>query len=232
MLGATLLRVGSHVFVWVFFAAAIAVVVFVVWWFGADQQARRLMKGIPVRAIRDVIEGEVARVVGAVAVDAPVRAPLSGRACAYWRIVVEERRRRGKNSRWVKVIDEHGGVDFVIRDETGKALVKTDHVHAVLENDGGGSSGFFNDPSPELDEFLASRGHTSKGFLFNKSMRYREGVVEHGETVAAVGAARWEPDPELDVQGQAGYRERAKRLVLDRRAEGPLLLSDEDKMTR
>jgi hypothetical protein len=209
-----------------------AVVLFAAWWFGADQQARRFMKGIPVRPIREVMDGEVARVVGAVSVDAPVSAPLSGRPCAYWRVVVEERRRRGKNSRWVTVIDDHGGVDFVVSDETGRALVKTGHVRAVLDKDHGRSSGFLNDATPELDHFLASRGHTSQGFLFNKSMRFREGVVEPGETVAVVGAARWEPDPELGAQDRAGYRDRAKRLVLDRRAEGPLLLSDEEKMTR
>jgi hypothetical protein len=215
-------------------ALAVIVVIFLAsWWFSADQRARRAMKAVPRRRVAEVIEGEKARVVGRVEVERTVTAPLSGRPCAYWRVVVEEKRSSGKSSHWRTIIDEHDGVDFFLRDEDGKALVKTAFVHAVLEKDSHFSSGLFDDAGPELEAFLAQRGHSSTGLVFNKTMRYREGVVEPGELVAAVGVGRWERDPDEQARAGAGYREARlpERLVLDAPAEGPLLLSDEVGMT-
>lgn len=203
------------------------------WYFSADQRTKRAMRAIPRRAIADVIEGEVARVVGTVRVSSPMTAPLSGRPCAYFRVVVEERRRRGKNSYWHRVIDEQGGVDFVLEDGGGRALVKVGHAQAVLEGDQSGASGFMNDPSPELVAFLEARGHSAQGWIFNKAIRYREGIAEAGELVAVVGAGRWERDPEAPAQAGDGYRDAVMptRLVLEAPSSGPLLLSDEASVT-
>jgi hypothetical protein len=164
-------------------------VAFFAWFFSADQRQRRKMRSVPRRLVREVGEGELARVTGTAEVREPLTAPLSGRACSYWRVVVEERRSSGKNSHWVKVIDDHEGVDFVLRDDTGAALVRTIHARAVLQKDASGSTGLFSDPTPELEAFLNDRGHSSSGFIFKKTMKFHEGVVEHGETVTAVTRA-------------------------------------------
>lgn len=208
------------------------IVMFAVWWFSAEQVARRAMRAVPRKAIRDVAEGEKARIVGSVELAQSIAAPLTGRACAYWRVVVQELR-GGKNRRWVTVIDEHEGVDFFVRDESGKALIKTELVTPLLEKDAALSSGFLNDATPELEAFLAARGRSSKGWVFNKSMRYREGVVEHGETVCVVGVGRWERDPDERAGAGAGYREAEMpmRLVMSSPDDGNLLLSDEPGMT-
>lgn len=203
------------------------------WYFSADQRARRAIKAAAVRTIPDVIEGERARVVGEVELIGSLVAPLSARTCGYWRVIVQERR-GGKNKRWVTLVDEHEGVDFFVRDGANKALVKTIHSQAVLEQDAGYSSGFLNDATPELEAFLSQRGHSTQGWVFNKDMRYREGVIEAGETVAVVGTGRWERDPDQGPRAGAGYRdaEMPKRLVLQAPEDGsPLLLSDEPSMT-
>ncbi len=219
---------------YVIILAVAGLIAFLFWWFSADQKARRAMRSTPRRTIREVIEGERARIVGRAHVATPVRAPLSGRQCGYWRVVVQEYRSRGRSGSWVTVVDEHEGVDFVVHDDSGKALVKTAHVHAVLEKDAKYGSGMFNSPTPELEAFLDSRGISSKGLLFNKRMRFREGVVEHGELVAVVGVGRWERDPEETARAGDGYRtaEMPQRLVVDAMEDGsPLLLSDEASMT-
>jgi len=206
--------------------------VFALWWFSADQVARRAMRKVPMRVIRDVLEGEKARIVGEAAGDAPIPAPLSGRSCFYWRVTVEEYRRRGKHGSWRTIIDEQEGVDFVVKDGTGKAWIRASHVHSLLEKDARFASGILNDAGPELEAFLARHGHSSEGLLFNKNMRYREGVVEPGEAVAVVGIGRWAQDPDEPAQAAAGYRDMVtpKRLVMEPPEDGPLLLSDESKM--
>ena len=214
--------------------AAFGAIAFFAWYFSADQKARRAMRSVPRRDIESVPDGEKARIVGTVRVTDTVAAPLSGRACAYWRVTVQEQRGGGKNRRWVTIIDEHEGVDFVLEDGGAKALIKTDYVQAVLEKDGKFSSGLFNDAGQELEQFLSERGHSSQGWIFNKNMRYHEGVVEPGEVVCAVGVGRWERDPDEKASAGAGYREAQmpKRLVLSSPDDGPLLLSDEPSMVR
>lgn len=214
--------------------AVVGGVAFVAWWFSADQKARRAMRSVPRRPIEQVSDGEKARVVGQVHAEQTIAAPLSGRACTYWRVTVQEQRGGGKNRHWVTIIDEHEGVDFFVQDGAGKAIVKTELVHAVLEKDGKFSSGFLNDADPALEAFLADRGHSSQGWVFNKNMRYHEGVVEPGEHVCVVGVGRWERDPDEEARAGAGYREAQmpRRLVLESPDDGPLLLSDEPGMLR
>ncbi|MCB9593122.1 MAG: hypothetical protein H6719_10350 [Sandaracinaceae bacterium] len=204
------------------------------WYFSDDQRAKRAMRGAPRRVIADVLEGERARVVGEVHVEAPVASPLSGRLCAYWRVIVEEKISRGKSSYWRTIVDEAGGVDFFLRDDSGKALVRTSHVQAVLDGDARGGSGFLNDPTPELTAFLAARGHDTQGWIFNKTIRYREGIAEPGETVAVVGRGRWERDPDEAARAGEGYREAVspKRLVVEAPESGPLLVSDQADVTQ
>ena len=211
----------------------IALGLFLAWYFSADQRLMRRMRGTPQRAIADVVEGERVRVVGRVRVEAPLAAPLSARPCAYYRVVVEEQRRRGKSTYWFTVVDEERGVDFLLEDGTGVARVPIGHVQAVLEGDARGKSGFLRDPTPELEAFLAARGLATTGWLFNKTIRYREGVAEPGELVAVVGTGRWERDPEASAKAGDGYREATmpKRLVLEAPSDGPLLLSDETNVT-
>jgi hypothetical protein len=206
-------------------------------WLAEDQRARRAMKAVPRRRVAEVIEGEKARVVGRVEVERTVTAPLSGRPCAYWRVVVEERRSSGDNHySWETIIDEHGGVDFFLRDGEDEALVKTSCVQAVLNEDGRFWSGSSDDADPQveasLEAFVATR-FSRLFFMFPKRLRYREGVVEPGELVAAVGVGRWEHTPDEQARAGVGYREARlpERLVLDAPAEGPLLLSDEVGMT-
>lgn len=211
--------------------AVVFVIGFLSWWFSADAQARRAMRAVPVRPIGEAIEGEKVRLIGPAEIEAPLSAPLSGRPCAVWRVVVEERVRSGKNSYWRTLVDESEAVEFRILDGTGKAIVKATHVQAVLDRDMEASSGMFNDAGPALEEFLAERGHSSKGWVFNKTMRYREGVLEPGESVCVVGVGTWESDPEERAVAD-GYRtaSQPKRLIVDAPADGPLLLSDQTDM--
>lgn len=213
--------------IWVVVIGAGLSIAFGSWFFSADQRQRRKMRSVPTRSIREVMDGELVRITGEAEIASPIAAPLTGRPCAYWRVVVKERRRSGKNSYWATLIDDHEGVDFVLRDETGGALVRTDHARAVLDKDASGGTGFFDRETEELEIFLAERGHSTHGFIFKKTMKYYEGVIEPGETITALGVGRWEVNPDPGAQGPAGFRERPKRLVLDAPDDGPLLLTDE-----
>lgn len=220
----------------VLFGGIAVVVVLIVglgMYFSHEAQLRRAMRSVPLSTIAGATEGARVRIVGSVVRRERVLAsPLSHRECVAFRVLVETQRRTGKSSHWVKTIDEHDEVDFVLEDETGRARVEVPGGAFLIVLDHSESSGFLNDATPELESFLSDRGHTSTSFLgLNKSMRYREGALELGEKIAVVGLAHWEDDPEAGAidTGAGGFRDavRKKRLVLTASEGQPLHASDD-----
>ena len=75
-------------------------------------------------------------------------------------------------------------------------------------------------------------GQSSTGWLFGKSLRYKEGTLARGERIVVVGTARWEEDPDPSAQGGT-YRERPRRLrIVPPSKTEPVLLSDEAELLR
>jgi hypothetical protein len=93
------------------------------------------------------------------------------------------------------------------------------------------ASGTFNDATPELEAFLAQHGHSSKGWLFNKRLRYKEGVLAAGEIVAVCGSGTREPNPDPSA-ATGGYREQAMRLVLSGNHQAPLYVTDDPSVLK
>lgn len=213
--------------------AAVALIVFLGWWFSPHQKTLRAMRAVERCCIADAPEGATVRVTGTLR-EGPrlLRAPLSGRACAGYWVQVQSRRSSGKSSHWVDIISERDTVDFVIDDGSGSARVHTAHVELAIVLDHHQRSGTFDDATSLQEGYLRSYGHKSTGMLgFNKTLRYREAVLEPGETVVVVGRARWEDDPELGAAQGPGYRQSAfeKRLVLEAPRSEPLRVSDDPR---
>ena len=207
--------------IYVLVFVVIIAIVFLVWWFNADTKAKRKIKNTPVVSVADIQEGTLVKVVGAVdCASEPMQAPLSGRACTFFRIKVSEYRRRGKNSSWVTIIDDTDGIEFIVSDSTGGAFVDPSLVRAVLDQDAKFNSGLMSGAGENLEAYLSAHGRSSKGIVFNKSMKYHEGIVEPGEVVAVVGIAHW------DTAG----RDRVLRIKAP--DDGPVLLTDMPKYTR
>src|SRR5262249_34084485 len=150
-------------------------------------------------------------------------APLSGRPCVCYVVSVE---RRGRTERyWHTIVRESKSVRFQIADETGHAIIDPSSANLVLHRDVNTSSGTFDDATPSEEAFLARHGEASKGWLFNKALRYHESVVEIGETIAVLGSGVREPDP-AGVPAE-GYRSAPPtRLRLTSSARFPLVISD------
>jgi hypothetical protein len=201
------------------------------YWFSEPAKIRRALRAAPMVRIADAKTGEVIRISGRIrAVGDMVRAPLSQRQCVFYDVTVEEARSRGKSGQWTQIVRETDGVDFLVEDRTGKALVYAGGMKVVTVKDHERQSGTFNDATADLEAFLARHGKWSKGLVFNKNLRYREGVFEPGDRITVLGLARWEQDPDPTSAG-TGYRDVPKRLVVSPRKDGPVLASDEPELT-
>jgi hypothetical protein len=183
------------------------------WW-----KVTRQLRATPRRAIATLGEGTSAKIVGTVRAVQVMSAPITGRPCVYWRVVVSEWRTSsdsdGKDtSGYASILDRRDGVPFLVEDGTGRALVEPADaaVHLVADaQDHGG----------ERARMLLARHGVSPG---SGNLRYSEAVIEPGEVVAVAGAGVREPDPE-GVGGS--YRDAPTRLRIAASPGSPLLISD------
>ncbi|WP_437308963.1 hypothetical protein [Sorangium sp. So ce388] len=172
----------------------------------------------PRTRIDDLAAQKIARLTGEVrSAGERLRAPLSGRSCVYYKVMVEELRER---SGWRALFCEQKAVDFLLDDGTGRARVRSAAMRtaAIVEREPGSGD-------PKLEAFLQERGIARKVWGYRRDLRCREYLFASGDRVTVLGAVSWEQDPDPPSAGK-GYRDAAKRAVLSALPEGSLLASD------
>jgi hypothetical protein len=139
--------------------------------------------------IGDVQEGELVRIKGKVVLRGKtLSAPLSDRKCCYYHVIVV--RGEGKESR--EIINEKKAAEVIIQTGEHFAFVHSQDAATFIDLDVKYNSGFLKDATPALEKFLKFHGHKSEGFFgFNKTLEYKEGVLEEGETTVVAGKGRW-----------------------------------------
>ena len=136
----------------------------------------------------------------------PLKAPLSGAACVFYRVLVQELIGYGRNQRWATIYQEARTTPFLLKDRKGPATVRVDLTGAEVNLDAEGGSGDFS----QLNAFLTARGQTA--LLGRGELRANETTLSAGEKIFVLGAA---------VEPQPGA------LTLQR-GEGPFIVSDQD----
>ena len=116
-----------------------------------------------------------------------VTAPLSGRACMYSRVVVEQLVR----TRWQTVIERREAVPVWVDDGTGRVWVDPSAAEVVISGASRVRTGIYTHPSGEWSEVATRLGELaatpSQPFL-----RWREECLDAGDVVTVVGTARRE----------------------------------------
>jgi hypothetical protein len=199
-----------------------------------------LAKGATVRklrnarsfAIAELAEGQAGRVIGeAFPIGVTLQGPLTGRDCVYYIAKVEQHHSTGRSSYWKTIVEEERGVPFALTDGTGRAIVDPTHAEIALDFDSKSTSGTFDDANDVERAFLERHHESSQGWLFNKSLRYREAVIHVGERIAVLGEGVREPDPDAEPSGD--YRGAAPtRLRLTSTPRFPLVISDSPDATQ
>ncbi len=146
----------------------------------------------------------------------PLRSPLTRKKCVYFRFHVEELRtqshgKHGHSTHWVTVVDDKQWIDLTIEDKTGVIEIDLAKAEVTLTTKGFTSSGTFDGASDELEDLMNTRyGKSTKGWIFNKSMRYTESYLRDGDKVLVVG----------DVKKKKGFAPEFTK------GENPLLVTD------
>lgn len=122
--------------IWTAIAAAGGLICF--WlWFRSLKRAR-LIEDTPTSKCRSAAQGYVELVGRQLMMPGePIRAPLTGKPCTWWSFSIEEKRtsRTGKHTttRWVSIESETSGELFLVRDDTGDAIVDPDGAEVISE---------------------------------------------------------------------------------------------------
>jgi len=166
-----------------------------------------LKNGRRARLIRDTTASKAGHVMPgpakltgqAVALTETLAAPLSGKPCVHLRFLVEEKRTRshaghGASSSWHTIIDDSQHAPCGLEDETGLIAVDLRGAEIVLHPGKQTKSGTFNSAPEDLERMLKERyGKSSVGWIFNKTMRYTESLIEPGDVLFVAGTVEETP---------------------------------------
>jgi hypothetical protein len=209
------------------FIIGVATLIFLGIYFSSKHKILRELKKIRRKAIHSVRENEYVKIIGkAKHAGEPLIAPLSKRKCVYYNVQVEEK--RGKH--WRNIINDVQFQDFFVQAGTESAILNlrvqrdnTKRIHLVTDHSL--NSGVFKNIDPEIERYLQQNGNKSSGFLgMNKTLRYKESVIELDEEIAVMGIGKWKTiDTPMDSYSDG------RILTLTGSKEQKLLVTDEPK---
>jgi hypothetical protein len=188
------------------------------------------------RALASRPEGQVEGSHGVVRLNGRIRragdlllAPLSGRPCLAYEVVVDEPYKLGTRGAgdWRRIVERREANPFLVADETGEARIDlTGPYELSLTRDFRGDTGRFThytDKHRALGAFLVAADVEPVECSAPRCYRYEEAVLEEGSHVSVSAYGELEVDP---AGRSAGPREPPRRLVLRGTEEVPLLISD------
>ncbi len=187
----------------------------------ADRKIKKLLREAAPYSLATFPEETFGRVVGTVQPHRArvLEAPLSGRLCAYYSIVVRTRLASWSSRRDAvsTIAEEHEGLPFELH---------ADGDHAVIDpKDAWISSGFDAKTHDHTDP--RARALVRRLGIDVTPLLIQEAVLAVGERIAVFGAAVREPDPTA-VGGETGYRDGAPlRLRFTGTAKFPLVIRDD-----
>lgn len=166
---------------------------------------KRNLKKTTRKAIQHVQDGETVQISGTIElVGEPLIAPLSGRECGHYQVIVEREIPHGRKSRYVETIfQEEIAGKYLIKDEHHYAYLNQQQLFSNIQRDRNYSSGFpdnLNDRLLEFHEKMAVKDWHSHRCI----MDYYEGVLEQGEKVIVSGIAEWKSAASLGFPAEYG----------------------------
>jgi hypothetical protein len=137
----------------------------------AQLRKKRLVENTPTSKIRSVAMG-INEVTGFARERAPLKSPLSGASCVFYKFKMEKEVRRSKGGTYWQTVNEGCSANyFYIEDGTGKLLVDPLYAETML-----------------LEDYENISGAT--GIFSGNRMRYTEWYIAPGDYVYILGTVR------------------------------------------
>jgi hypothetical protein len=151
---------------------------------------KRLIENIPTSTIRGLALGLV-ELCGKAEKLTLLKSPLTNTECVLFKYLVEEYRRRGKNSAWVTIAaGDSFYVPFWINDATARIMVFARGAEVILPIDYKFTTGIGKKIPDFLLEFMDNHGIAYRGWLGKRTLRFREWFILPGDNVYVLGSAK------------------------------------------
>ncbi len=156
-----------------------------------------------------------------------LEAPLTGRPCTFYRLLLEQRRR----NRWETVLDEREALPGVLGDGSGRVRLDLAVADVVVASTERVRTGVMAVPSPELTALLAKVAPPAAPPA-GPFLRWREETLSAGDRVCVVGTAWLEDadptDESTDEGGGSVGEGPSGAWTIGATADAPFLVSDRD----
>lgn len=130
------------------------------------------------------LEEGLHEIAGRLRAEGEILSPLTGRACVYYRLLLEQRRR----NRWETVLDQKESLPSAVADETGAVTLDLNDADVVVSSPDRVRTGIFAVPSAELAALLEKVGAPTTPPT-GPFLRWREEILLADDKVFAVGLA-------------------------------------------
>jgi hypothetical protein len=164
--------------------------------------------------------GDLVKVAGRVrSLGPPLVAPLTGRACVFYRVVVlvEER------GVWWTRVDRERRADFLIEDGSGEALVEAEAARPILLDE---AAGWSPTSTPALAPLCGPGALDGCLGGWSSRVRHKEVALLDGEGIAVLGRVRRRLDCGRYLRGTP-YREPPLEVALEPALPEGLLVTDD-----
>jgi len=177
---------------------------------------------LTVTAISSLQENKISKIIGkSKPVDRPLVAPLSGRKCVYYKVIVQQKT-DGKNKYWYEIIKEEKYQNFLVTSYAGSALILMESFDSYFVEDKIYKSGRFNDATSKLQNYLKLHDKKSLDFFgFNKTLRYKEAIIGVDEKITVLGLVKYKNSSDYNIE--TTY---SKIPVFQSQAHQKLILTD------
>ena len=159
------------------------------------KRTRDLMTATETSPIGQLTEGPAEVRGRPVPSEEPLPSPWRQYKCVHYCFHVEAPRSstnsEGHTSHhWVTYIKDEKTLPFLVKDETGQAMVDSSKIKFVINQDRFSRSGLMNDADTDLQQLLETRyNKKTEGWSFNKTLKYTETALELDEEVYVFGDA-------------------------------------------
>lgn len=150
----------------------------------------KVIEHTPTSKVRSVAVGLVELQGVAEIETAPMLSPFAQTECVYYSYKVEERRKSGKNTRWVTVASGQSSSPFRVKDDTGSLLILPSGATCSFAVDQNYRMQLFSSASEDTFKAGLERiGFNYQGLFGDKPLRCSETYIQPGDQLFVLGTA-------------------------------------------
>ena len=158
-----------------------------------SMRLKRMIEDTPTSKIRGIAMGLVEVYGQALPTEKPLKSPLSGADCVYYKYLVEELRSSGKSTYWATIKSGQDNAPFYVKDDTGQVLVDPQGADIDIPANFHWQTSLARPMPQSVMAFLDDQHLAYKGIFGYKQLRCTEYYIAPKDKLYVMGTAGENP---------------------------------------